>query len=237
MPLPQRDPPPQHRAVPGHGVCQETSLPVLFMELMDREPDALLGVLQHSFSLPRTGGHQRRHHTHTDLPPLQRHHPPRPLQQQCVADIGPGYRAKVTDFGMSKFTEMHPHMTLLTKCPGSQAYMAPEALQEEPLYTTKLDVFQAGVLMVQIIRKVRDLRSPMGIIWMTVPEIERRHNHMSLIADTHSMVRGSHSRLLEGRGKRSSHNPAALPAAVYSERSCTIFWMSAGGERGKTDGG
>ena len=77
--------------------------------------------------------------------------------------------------------------------------MAPEALQEEPLYTAKLDVFQAGVLMVQIItrkfpdptranRKVRDPRSPTGIIWMPVPEIERRHNHLSLIADTHSMV-------------------------------------------------
>ena len=49
-------------------------------------PDALLGVLRHSSSLPRAGRHQRRHRTRIGLPSLQRHHPPRPLQQQRVAD-------------------------------------------------------------------------------------------------------------------------------------------------------
>ena len=76
---------------------------------------------------------------------------------------------------MSKFTEMHPHMTPLTKCPGTAAYMAPEALQEEPVYSARLDIFQAGVLMVQIItrkfpdptratRRITDPRYSIGVV-------------------------------------------------------------------------
>ena len=123
----------------------------------------------------------------------------RDLSSNNVLLIGPGYRAKVTDFGMSKFTEMHPHMTPLTKCPGTAAYMAPEALQEEPVYSARLDIFQAGVLMVQIItrkfpdptratRRITDPRSPTGVVLVPVPEMERRRNHLSLIADAHPML-------------------------------------------------
>ena len=177
---------------------RETSLPVLLMELMD---ESLTHFLERSDTpLPYHVQVDISHDIALALAYLHSNdiiH--RDLSSNNVLLIGPGYRAKVTDFGMSKFTEMHPHMTPLTKCPGTQAYMAPEALQEEPLYTAKLDVFQAGVLMVQIItrkfpdptranRRIADPRSPTGIVWMPVPEIERRHNHLSLISDTHSMV-------------------------------------------------
>ena len=40
-----------------------------------------------------------------------------------------GRRAKVTDFGMSKLAGAAPSMTPLTMCPGTQAYMPPEALR------------------------------------------------------------------------------------------------------------
>ena len=122
------------------------------------------------------------------------------LSSNNVLFIGPGYRAKVTDFGMNKLSKMHPHMTPLTKCPGTAAYMAPEALQDEPVYSAKLDVFQAGVLMIQIItrkfpdpdratRRITDTRSPTGVILMPVLETERRQNHLSLIPQTHPMLR------------------------------------------------
>ena len=177
---------------------RETTLPVLLMELMD---ESLTHFLERSDTpLPY---HMQVDISHDIALALAYLHSNdiihRDLSSNNVLLIGPGYRAKVTDFGMSKFTEMHPHMTPLTKCPGTQAYMAPEALQEEPLYTAKLDVFQAGVLMVQIItrkfpdptranRRIADPRYPTGEILVPVPEIERRHNHLSLISDTHSMV-------------------------------------------------
>ena len=37
-------------------------------------------------------------------------------------------RAKITDFGMSKLLDSNRHMTSLTMCPGTLAYMSPEAL-------------------------------------------------------------------------------------------------------------
>ena len=177
---------------------RETGLPVLLMELMD---ESLTHFLERSDTpLPYHVQVDISHDIALALAYLHSNdiiH--RDLSSNNVLLIRPGYRAKVTDFGMSKFTEMHPHLTPLTKCPGTQAYMAPEALQEETLYTAKLDVFQAGVLMVQIItrkfpdptranQKVNFPQSPTGIIWMPVPELERRHNHLSLISDTHSMV-------------------------------------------------
>ena len=177
---------------------RETSLPVLLMELMD---ESLTHFLERSDTpLPYHVQVDISHDIALALAYLHSNdiiH--RDLSSNNVLLIRPGYRAKVTDFGMSKFTEMHPHMTPLTKCPGTQAYMAPEALQEEPIYTAKLDVFQAGVLMVQIItrkfpdptranRRIADPRYPTGVILVPVPELERRHNHLSLISDAHSMV-------------------------------------------------
>ena len=38
----------------------------------------------------------------------------------------------------------------MTTCPGTPAYMSPEALDEPPVYTEKLDTFSFGVLLVQI---------------------------------------------------------------------------------------
>ena len=63
-----------------------------------------------------------------------------------------GSRAKVTDFGMSKFTDLNAaHLSTMTQCPGTPAYMSPEALDESPVYTEKLDSFSFGVLLVRIL--------------------------------------------------------------------------------------
>ena len=122
----------------------------------------------------------------------------RALSSNNVLLIGAGVRAKVTDFGMSKLIMLNRRETPLTKCPGTPAYMSPEALLDPPNYTEKLDCFQAGVLMVQIItrkfpdpgdamHRVRDERSRTGWINMPVPETERRDNHLRLVTATHPM--------------------------------------------------
>ena len=178
---------------------RESGLPVLLMELMDT---SLTHFLEQSEKpLPYHVQVDISHDIAVALAYLHSNdiiH--RDLSSNNVLLIGPGYRAKVTDFGMSKLSEMHPHMTPLTKCPGTAAYMAPEALQDEPVYSAKLDVFQAGVLMIQIItrkfpdpdratRRITDTRSPTGVILMPVLETERRQNHLSLISHTHPMLR------------------------------------------------
>ena len=101
-------------------------------------------------------------------------------------------RAKVTDFGMSKLAGAAPTMTPLTMCPGTQAYMAPEALEEPPRYTKKLDVFSEGVMMIQVCTRlwpepgprsktVPFPASPTGTTKVPVLEPERRKNHIDMI--------------------------------------------------------
>ena len=108
-------------------------------------------------------------------------------------------RAKVNDFVVNKLAELNLRMTDLTKCPGTPAYMSPEALSDPPVYTEKLDCFQAGVLMIQTItrkfpnpsdatRKERFPTSPTGWVNIPVPEAERRHNHLTLIPRTHPIL-------------------------------------------------
>ena len=134
----------------GVALDEESGLPILLMELMD---DSLIHFLEqseepmayyvqvnisHDIALAIAFLHLN-HIVHRDL------------SSNNVLLIGAGsiYRAKVTDFGMSKLTELNPRMTGLTKCPDTPAYMSPEALLDPPVYTEKLDCFQVGVLMLQ----------------------------------------------------------------------------------------
>ena len=183
------------------GVAQdgETGLPVLLMELMDNSLTHFLKQseeplayhvqvnISHDIALAVSFLHLNRI-VHRDL------------SSNNVLLIGAGSKAKVTDFGMSKLTELNPRMTGLTKCPGTPAYMSPEALLDPPVYTEKLDCFQAGVLMIQTItrkfpdpgsamNRVRDARYPTGWANIPVPEVQRRQSHLSLIPWTHPMLR------------------------------------------------
>ena len=105
----------------------------------------------------------------------------------------------MTDFGMSKLAGAAPTMTPLTMCPGTLAYMAPEALREPPRYTKKLDCFSEGVIMIQVCTRlwpepgprtqlVPDSRSPTGNTEMPVLETERRKTHIDLIDPNHALL-------------------------------------------------
>ena len=115
-----------------------------------------------------------------------------------------GSRAKVSDFGMSKFMDVDvPRQTTMTQCPGTVAYMAPEALCEPPVYTEKLDNFSYGVILVQVITRYfpnpgnhfsieqfPDPQNPSRMINVNIliPEVERRKAHISLIKPTHPLL-------------------------------------------------
>ena len=56
-------------------------------------------------------------------------------------------RAKIADLGVSKIFDLQDIQSLaLTQAPGTFAYMPPEALAEEPVYDTKLDIFSFGAV-------------------------------------------------------------------------------------------
>ena len=120
-------------------------------------------------------------------------------------------RAKITDFGMSKLLDSNRSMTPLTMCPGTLAYMPPEALSEPPVYSKKIDCFSFGVLQIQIMTRqfpdpgpavqvVEDSRSPTGTSKIPVLDSERRKSHIDIIDPTHTLL------------------PTALDCLSYSEK-------------------
>ena len=111
-------------------------------------------------------------------------------------------RAKVTDFGMARLGDQNPRATQLTftMCPGTDAYMPPEAVKDKPVYTEKIDCFSFGVIAIQIMTrqfpKPEDRRKEIQInhpglppiIEVPVSEIERRQNHLSEIDPNHTLL-------------------------------------------------
>ena len=180
----------------------ELRLPVLLMELMD---ESLTRFLDRSHEpLPY---HVEVDFSHDIALALSYLHcngiVHRDLSSNNVLLIA-GSRAKVTDFGMVKLCNTHhskAHFTPLTLCPGTMAYMSPEALSEPPVYTEKLDSFSFGVLCVQImtqqfpdpgdrfqVMEISDPRIPSGKVKVDIPEIERRRPHIDLIDQAHPLL-------------------------------------------------
>ena len=186
------------------GTCydSESRVPVLLMELMD---ESLTRFLERSHEpLPY---HTEVNLCHDIVLALSYLHSNgivhRDLSSNNVLLIA-GSRAKVTDFGMAKLYDVNrstAHHTLLTLCPGTMAYMSPEALRDRPVYSDKLDSFSFGVLCIQIMTRqypdpgdrfnvieINDPRAPSGTVQVEVPEIERRQSHIDLIDPAHPLL-------------------------------------------------
>ena len=176
----------------------ESGFPVLLMELMDESLTQFLEQSQQP--LPYHIQLDLCHDIALGLAYLHSNaiiH--RDLSSNNVLLIGPGSRAKITDFGMSKLIESSSHMTQLTRCPGTAVYMPPEALRDPPSYSAKLDIFSLGALCVQIITRrfpdpsigrlvVEDPHYPTGKIEVPIPEIDRRRSDIKLVDSTHPLL-------------------------------------------------
>jgi serine/threonine-protein kinase TNNI3K len=104
-------------------------------------------------------------------------------------------RAKISDFGMAWLSDINSQDSRKppTVRPGVDVYMAPEAVQEKPEYSDKVDCFSFGVIMIQILTRKYpnpgnrhthvELKSGETIIRI-IPEIERRKDHINEIDDT-----------------------------------------------------
>ena len=123
----------------------------------------------------------------------------RDLSSNNVLLICEGSRAKVTDFGMSKLIGVNPRVTPLTMCPGTTAYMPPEALVTPPRYSSKLDCFSHGVLTVQIATRKfpnpgdahQHVQIPSfsgGRLLVQLPEIDRRKKDIDLVDPNHPLL-------------------------------------------------
>ena len=129
----------------------------------------------------------------------------RDLSSNNVLLIGNAIRAKVTDFGMASLCDQNPQATHLTMCPGTDVFMPPEAVQDKPVYTEKIDCFSFGVITLQMLTRqfpnpgdrrrrieINHPGLPSGTMAeVLVPETERRQNHISIIDPNHTLLQVS----------------------------------------------
>ena len=171
------------------GIFQEpdTQLPVLLMELMD---DSLTHFLESATQL--LPYHIQVNICHDIVMALSFLHSNdivhRDLSSNNVLMIG-NMKAKVSDFGMARLGDHNYHLTF-TQCPGTDAYMPPEAVQDKPVYTEKIDCFSFGVITLQILtrqfpqptkRRQEITVESEEVVEMCISEYERRHNHISMV--------------------------------------------------------
>ena len=175
----------------------DTRLPVLLMELMD---DSLTHFLESS---PQPIPYHIQVNVCHDISLALRFlhsngivH--RDLSSNNVLMIS-NVRAKVTDFGMARLGDVNPRAIQLTftMCPGTDVFMPPEAIQDKPVYTEKIDCFSFGVITIQIVTRLfpqpGDRRKKIeienvGILEQRISECERRQNHISKIDPEHSLL-------------------------------------------------
>ena len=173
----------------------DTKLPVLLMELMD-------GSLTHFLEdfLQQIPLHIQVNFSHDVALALSFLHANKIIHRDLSSNnvlLICNVRAKVTDFGMARLGE-HATVFSHTMCPGTDVYMPPEAVKEKPTYTEKIDCFSFGVLIIQILAQVfpdpgkrqetMDFSHRGRKVLISVPEVERRKNHIDLIQPNHPLL-------------------------------------------------
>ena len=106
--------------------------------------------------------------------------------------------AKISDLGVAKILDVSPgraaQMTQ-TQAPGTAAFMPPEAMPARPKYTSKVDMFSFGVLVVHTLSGewptpsgvyAEDPRDPGRMI--PVNEFERRRESIDRIREGHPLL-------------------------------------------------
>ena len=104
---------------------------------------------------------------------------------------------------MARLSDINPQVTHFTNtmCPGTDVYVPPEAVQDKPVYTEKIDCFSFGVIIVQILTqkfpkpgdRLQEVEFshpglPPGRILVQLPEINRQQNHINQINPDHLLL-------------------------------------------------
>ena len=208
------------------GVYQDpdTNLPVLLMELMDC---SLTHFLNHS--LQQIPFHIQVNFCHDIALALSFLHANRIIHRDLSSNnvlLISNVRAKVTDFGMATLGEQATLFSR-TMCPGTDVYMPPEAVQDKPVYKEKIDCFSLGVLIIQILTQVfpdpekrqetMDFSHKGRKVMMSVPEVERRKNHIDLVNPNHPLLAIALDCLNESESDRPSARQICERVAALKE--------------------
>jgi len=99
--------------------------------------------------------------------------------------------AKITDLGLATALETISKQRMST-APGNLAHMPPEALQHNPVYTVKLDIFSFGCVMIHTV--IQEFPSPSDMFETSetdekysnkISEFKRRENHIKKLRNSY----------------------------------------------------
>ena len=142
--------------------------------------------------------------------------------------------AKVTDFGMAKLGDLNPQTTryTFTMCPGTDVYMPPEAVKDDPVYTEKIDCFSFGVIIIQTSTRqfpkpgnrrqeveINHPGLPRGTVEVRLAEVDRRQNHISQVDPNHPLLPIALDCLNDKDSERPSAQSLCERVASLKERS------------------
>ena len=169
-----------------------TLTPLLVMEYL---PTSLAACLKSKPRIPRYLQISMLHNVSLALSYLHGHSPPivhRDLTANNVL-LTLNMVAKVADLGVARCLMDDSRMrTQLTQAPGTAAYMPPEALAPNPQYTSKIDSFAFGNLLVHLVSQQWPLPSePTRLVrgkLVPVSEPERRQEHLDLVGKEHCLM-------------------------------------------------
>ena len=157
-------------------------IPVMIMELLDKslntyimeEKDILLDT-KHSILLDVATGLNYLHQldppiVHRDLTPTNI------LLKSDPSDRKKPWIAKIADLGVAKVIKTNSNLKH-TQAPGTPSFMPPEALKENPYYTTSLDVFSYGGVALFVATHEWPLPVPNS----SLSEVERRRGYLDIM--------------------------------------------------------
>ena len=138
------------------------------------------------------------------------------------------FRAKISDLGTAKIlnvnaTDKAKLSQKLTTCPGTQAYMPPEAFVENPLYDAALDCYSYGVLMLHILIREWPLRGERVLDdsqqVVVLSDLDRRRGYLDKVEDDHPL-KGLIFECLEHKDKRPTAKQILCKVQEVRMRCC-----------------
>ena len=95
--------------------------------------------------------------------------------------------AKIGDLGMAKLKDNKQMRSTLTKMPGTLDFMPPEVTEENPVYSTPIDVFSFGAVALHVFSEewpkpsAQTYKDPISRRWIAISEVARRQCYFDMM--------------------------------------------------------